>query len=189
MFQPGELVSHPIYGLCRIHAIQKAKGFGKSEEDCFVFLIGSSQNKTTVFLPVRQAGEAGLRYPITRIQAEGLLRILQMPADGVYADLQPQEVLERFAACLHQSDIFKLAEAVRNFSKLGFADTDFYFENLNSRKREQILFDRAVGKLIEELSLSSGSTGREMRKKIRLCLKKAKPVFLGKRKMAATVLN
>lgn len=170
-FGVGELVVHPAYSFCRIHAIERASPTSQ-EETCYVILMGSARNPIKVLIPVAQAEAAGLRRPLTKEQAEAVLRAFDLPAQALGPNSKEQ--LEEIEHRLKSGDLFEVAGMVRDLAASGVdgwpGQTTVSF--MNRRRNERMMLGDAVDRLVEELAHAQHVPCKQVEQRIRACLKR-----------------
>ena len=168
-FRFGQLVVHPVYGLCRIARIEQAHG-RNGVEPCYVFNMGSVSNPVKVLMPAAQAAAAGLRRPMTRPEAERILQVLRTPSSPL--EPRSKEQLDEVSTRLNGSDMLQVAETIRDLTAAGVkgwsGQTDGAFGN--HRRSEQVLLSQALSRLIDELAHVQCVSRKRIETEIRRCL-------------------
>jgi len=111
-FKVGDTVVHPHYGAGVITEIQERHSLGPRKRYYSIELLGDPQ--TTVMVPLGGEESVGLRQPIPKARLSRLWRILRAKPQAL-----PDEHKERYAVIedkLHEGDIFRIAEAVRDLA-------------------------------------------------------------------------
>ena len=113
-----------------------------------------------------EASRLGIRYPLSRLQAQGVLRILETPSNG--SDLSQKECLEQIVTCLHAGDLFRLAELLRDARLQGISHLSENCAEVfsNSQRRDQIIVTRAIERLVNELAFVLKESAGVMRRRI-----------------------
>lgn len=170
-FRVGELVVHPAYGFSRIAGIERAHGRG-GLEDCYVFRMGSVRNPIKILMPVAQAEASGLRCPITREQAEAVLRVFELPPQPLGP--ASREQLEVISARLGSGDLCAVAAAIRDLVASGvdgrFGQTDGTF--VNRRRSERMMLGSALERLIDEVARVQRLPRTQIEARIQACLRR-----------------
>ena len=168
-FRKGQLIVHPIYGFCRIAAIEQAH-VRDGVEDCYVFRMGSTRNPIKVLMPVAQAEAAGLRRPMTKQEAGQALQAFQLPATPL--EPRSKEELDEMSARLSGHDPLMVAATIRDLVAAGvkgwLGQPDGAFTN--HRRSEQAMLTQALGQLIEELAYVQHTSRKTIEEHIRKCL-------------------
>jgi len=169
-FQKGQLVVHPVYGFCRIAAIEQTQTWNGLVEDCYVFQMGSVRNPIKVVVPVAQAKQAGLRRPISQQQVEEILQVLQRPATP--CETSSKEELDKVSARLNSPDPLVVAGTIRDLVAAGvkgwLGQPDAAFTN--HRRSEQAMLTQALDRLIEELAYVQHTSRKTIEGRIHKCL-------------------
>lgn len=172
-FRAGELVVHPAYGFCRIQAVERASP-NSQEETCYVILMGSTRNPIKVLIRVTQAEAAGLRRPLTREQAEAVLRAFDLPAQPLGPNSKEQ--LEGVEHRLKSGDLFEVAGMVRDLAASGVdgwpGQTTASF--MNRRRNERMMLGDAVDRLVEELAHAQRVPRKQVEQRIQACLRRTR---------------
>ncbi|OIO38233.1 MAG: hypothetical protein AUJ72_02805 [Candidatus Omnitrophica bacterium CG1_02_46_14] len=164
-FQVGELVAHPVHGLCRIQKIEVAD-IGEGDQLYYTFLMGTTRVNAKVFVSVALASELGVRYPVTRVQAQDIVQILETAIED--PGLSWRACLEQISKTLQTGDLFCLAKLMRSACLKG---TTPFGENISENypdnyRRDQALLTRAVQRLTSELGFVLKESPGVIRKRI-----------------------
>lgn len=164
-FQAGEFVAHPVHGLCRIEKIENTN-IGEGRQLYYTFLIGASRLKIKVFVAISEASRLGIRYPITRLEALDILRILETSVTD--SDTSQRDCFEQISASLSTGDLFQLAQHVRTARSQGasFLNGDFEESFSHSQRRDQALLTKAIQRVADELAFVLRESSSIMRKRI-----------------------
>ena len=172
-FRKGQLVVHPIYGFCRIAAIEQAHG-RDGVEGCYVFRMGSATNPIKVLMPVAKAEAAGLRRPMTPQEAEQALQAFQLSA----TPLEPhsREELDEVSARLSGHDPLLVATTIRDLVAAGvkgwLGQPDGAL--VNHRRSEQAVLIQALERLVEELAYVQHTSRKTIEGHIHKCLERTR---------------
>ena len=167
------MVVHPVYGFCRIAAIERAH-VRDGPEDCYVFHMGSARNPIKVLVPVTQAAGGGLRWPITRQEADAILAVFGRTANSL--EPRTKERLDEVSTRLSSTDLLRVAETIRDLVVAGTkgwngqADGAF----VNHRRSEQVLLSQAFSRLTEEVAYAHRLSRKEIEGQIRRRLDRTK---------------
>lgn len=150
-FRPGTLVVHPVYGFCRIAAIERVPR-KDGLEDCYVFRMGSVRNPIKVLVPVTQAETVGIRRPITSQEADAVLEVFRMAATPFEPGTKEQ--LDEVSARLNSTDLLQVAGMIRDLVAAGVKGWDGQSDGtfVNHRRSEQAMLTQALSQLIEEIA-------------------------------------
>ncbi|MBI2173775.1 MAG: hypothetical protein HYU33_01080 [Candidatus Omnitrophica bacterium] len=172
-FRPGNLVVHPVYGFCRIAAIEQTPMRG-GLEDCYVFRMGSMRNPIKVLVPVAQAKAAGIRQPITKQEVDAIFEVFKLAATPFAP--RTKEQLDGISACLNSNDLFRIAEMIRDLAAAGvkgwYGASDGTF--VNHRRSEQVLLTQALSRLTEEIAHVRCVPRKEVEGQICRCLERTR---------------
>jgi RNA polymerase-interacting CarD/CdnL/TRCF family regulator len=149
-FRAGQLVVHPVYGLCRIARIEQAHG-RNGLEACYVFNMGSTSNPVKVLMPAAQAEAVGLRRPITRQNAERIFQVFHAPSSPLAP--RSKEQLDEVSARLNSCDLLQVAETIRDLAAAGVTGWSGQMDSAfgNHRRSEQAMLSQALSRLVDEL--------------------------------------
>ena len=110
MFQIGDAVIHPGYGVGTVVEIEKLQCLGSNK---LYYLIGlSDESKTRVWVPVSDAGQRGVRHLTPMSQLGQMWCILRADPETLSPDHDKRH--ESVQEKLRGGDIFRVAEVVRD---------------------------------------------------------------------------
>ena len=150
MFDLGDRVCYPMFGVGTIQGIERRQVLGEWEE---YYTLQFLHDRMTVFVPVKKAEEAGLRHLADVADCEQVIRQLASPAaleENTNWNKRYRENLDK----LRRGDIFSTADVVQSLLS---RDRE---RGLSAGERRMYLTARRV--LITELSLSSGRDEKEL---------------------------
>lgn len=150
MFDLGDRVCYPMFGIGIIEGIEKRQVLGEWEE---YYILQFLHDRMTVFVPVKKAEDAGLRYLADREDCLQVIRQLTDPPaleGNANWNKRYRENLDK----LRRGDIFSTADVVQS---LAWRERE---RGLSSGERRMYLTARRV--LIEELTLSGSGEEREL---------------------------
>jgi RNA polymerase-interacting CarD/CdnL/TRCF family regulator len=132
--------------------------------------MGSFRNPIKVLMPVAQAEAAGLRRPITRSEAEGVLQVFQLPATPLAP--HSREELDEVAARLNSHDLRMVAATIRDLVAAGVKGWPSQPDGAltNHRRSEHAMLTQALERLIEELAYVQRALRKTIEEHIRKCL-------------------
>jgi CarD family transcriptional regulator len=145
MFRIGDTVIHPGYGAGTVIDIEKLQCLGSDKPYYSIEL--SDGSKTRVWVPVRDAGKRGVRYPTLKSQLGQIWRVLRAGPETLSPDHKERH--ESLQEKLRGGDVFRVAEVVR----------DMFWEDHRSRRltitgRE--LYDKGLMLLTSEVAVVQG---------------------------------
>ena len=146
MYQVGETVVHPGYGVGKVVDIERLSCLGSDKQYYSVKLLDGSG--TQIWIPVRDAEEKGMRRPIQESQLNKIWRRLRSEPKAL-----PSDHKERYAIVrqkLGDGDVLRIAEALRDLSW-----KDAQVRSLTSEGKR--LYDKAMQLLASEVSVVGGS--------------------------------
>ena len=111
MFKPGDKVVYPHHGAAIIEKKEKRKAFGKPPE---YLVLRMAHGELTLSVPVENAEDVGMRWPISKEDVKDLFEVLQKrdirePANWSRRFKNHQEKLK-------SGDVYQVAEVVRNLA-------------------------------------------------------------------------
>ena len=145
MFQIGDTVIHPGYGAGTVVKIEKLQCLGSDKPYYSIEL--SDGSKTRVWVPVRDAGKRGVRYPTLKSQLGRIWRVLRAGPETLSDDHKERH--ELLQEKLRGGDIFRIAEVVRDMFW-----TDHSSSRLTIMGKE--LYDRGLMLLASEVAAVQG---------------------------------
>ena len=74
MFKPGDKVVYPHHGAAIIEKKEKRKAFGKTTE---YLVLRMAHGELTLSVPVENAEDVGMRWPISKEDVKDLFEVLQ----------------------------------------------------------------------------------------------------------------
>jgi CarD family transcriptional regulator len=145
MFQVGDTVIHPGYGAGTVVKIEKLQCLGSNT--LYYSIELSDGSKTRVWVPVREAGKRGIRYPTLKSQLGQIWRVLRAGPETLSPDHKERH--ESLQEKLRGGDIFRIAEVVR----------DMFWEDHRSRRlaiQGKRLYKRGLMLLTSEVAAVQG---------------------------------
>ena len=138
-FKVGQKVVYPNHGIGTIERIEQ-KQIGAS---CLPFYtLRLAQTNSVVLVPVANAGEVGLRSPITSGECEMLLKHLSDDFRGAAHDWKDR--FKEFSDKMRTGDVFEVADVLKNLTYLSHSKPLSF--------REQRMLERARYLVISELA-------------------------------------
>ncbi len=139
-FKVGQKVVYPNHGVGTIEEIEH-KQIGTASLPFYTLRLAATNS--VVLVPVANAGEVGLRYPITTGECELLLKNL---ADDFSAPAHDwKDRFKDFSDKMRTGDIFAVADVLKNLT---------YLSHLKPLSfREQRMLERAHYLVVSELSV------------------------------------
>ena len=141
MFKPGDKVVYPHHGAAIIEKKEKRKAFGKTTE---YLVLRMAHGELTLSVPVENAEDVGMRWPISKEDVKDLFEVLQKrdirePANWSRRFKNHQEKLK-------SGDVYQVAEVVRNLALRDHA------KGLSAG--EKTLYNNALDVLVSELAFA-----------------------------------
>ena len=141
MFKPGDKVVYPHHGAAIIEKKEKRKAFGKTTE---YLVLRMAHGELTLSVPVENAEDVGMRWPISKEDVKDLFEVLQKrdirePANWSRRFKNHQEKLK-------SGDVYQVAEVVRNLALRDQA------KGLSAG--EKTLYNKALDVLVSELAFA-----------------------------------
>ena len=141
MFKPGDKVVYPRHGAAIIEKKEKRKAFGKTTE---YLVLRMAHGELTLSVPVENAEDVGMRWPISKEDVKDLFEVLQKrdirePANWSRRFKNHQEKLK-------SGDVYQVAEVVRNLALRDQA------KGLSAG--EKTLYNKALDVLVSELAFA-----------------------------------
>jgi len=141
MFKPGDKVVYPHHGAAIIEKKEKRKAFGKTTE---YLVLRMAHGELTRSVPVENAEDVGMRWPISKEDVKDLFEVLQKrdirePANWSRRFKNHQEKLK-------SGDVYQVAEVVRNLALRDQA------KGLSAG--EKTLYNKALDVLVSELAFA-----------------------------------
>ena len=153
-FKVGDLAVYPAHGVGKIEKVE-AKELGGTHEKCYVMRL--LDNNLTIFIPVKNATNVGLRAVIDRTQAEQVFSIL-----GENATPSTSQTWNRryrvYMDKIKTGSVFEVAEVFRDLYRIK-ADRELSFG-------ERKVLDMAQGLLLRELSIARDSEESDVAEQI-----------------------
>ena len=145
MFKPGDKVVYPHHGAAIIEKKEKRKAFGKTTE---YLVLRMAHGDLTLSVPVENAEDVGMRWPISKEDVKDLFEVLQKrdirePANWSRRFKNHQEKLK-------SGDVYQVAEVVRNLALREQA------KGLSAG--EKMLYTKALDVLVSELAFALNTT-------------------------------
>ncbi len=145
MFRIGDTVIHPGYGAGTVVYIEEQQFLGSDKPYYSIELLDGS--KTRVWVPVKDAGKKGVRYPTPKSQLGQIWRVLRTEPETLSPDHNKR--YDSLREKLRGGDIFRIAEAVR----------DMFWKDHRSRRltiQGKRLYDRGLTFLASEVAVVQG---------------------------------
>ena len=141
MFKPGDKVVYSHHGAAIIEKKEKRKAFGKTTE---YLVLRMAHGELTLSVPVENAEDVGMRWPISKEDVKDLFEVLQKrdirePANWSRRFKNHQEKLK-------SGDVYQVAEVVRNLALRDQA------KGLSAG--EKTLYNKALDVLVSELAFA-----------------------------------
>ena len=141
MFKPGDKVVYPHHGAAIIEKKEKRKAFGKTTE---YLVLRMAHGELTLSVPVENAEDVGMRWPISKEDVKDLFEVLQKrdirePANWSRRFKNHQEKLK-------SGDVYQVAEVVRTLALREQA------KGLSAG--EKTLYNKALDVLVSELAFA-----------------------------------
>ena len=146
MFQIGDMVVHPGYGVGKVVDIEKLACLGSDKRYYSIRLV--DDGGTQVWVPVEEAEGRGVRHPILRSQLKKIWRALRAKPEEL-----PSEHKKRYGIVrekVDDGDSLQIAEALRDLSW-----KDYHVRSLTSEGKR--LYDKAMKFLTAEIAVVQGS--------------------------------
>lgn len=138
-FKVGQKVVYPNHGIGTIERIEQ-KQIGAS---CLPFYtLRLAQTNSVVLVPVANAGEVGLRSPITSGECDMLLKHLSDDFRGAAHDWKDR--FKEFSDKMRTGDVFAVADVLKNLTYLSHSKPLSF--------REQRMLERARYLVVSELA-------------------------------------
>jgi len=138
-FKVGQKVVYPNHGIGTIEHIEQ-KQIGATSLPFYTLRLASTNS--VVLVPVANANEVGLRYPISSGECEMLFKHLADDFRGAATDWKDR--FKEFTEKMRTGDIFAVAEVLKNLT---------YLSNVKPLSfREQRMLERARYLVISELA-------------------------------------
>jgi len=143
MYKVGDKIVHPAHGAGIIAAVEYKDVL---DEFNSYYVIHLAAQDMRLMVPVRMAGEIGLRRVATKKAAKEILAILSGEAEDLPDDFKERRA--HLMARLREGDAESLAKVVRDMAARSHAKT--------YSPTEARLYDQARGMLSGELALAQG---------------------------------
>ena len=138
-FKVGQKVVYPNHGIGTIERIEH-KQIGASSLNFYTLRLASTNS--VVLVPVANAGEVGLRSPITSGECEMLLKHLSDDFRGAAHDWKDR--FKEFSDKMRTGDVFEVADVLKNLTYLSHSKPLSF--------REQRMLERARYLVVSELA-------------------------------------
>jgi len=144
-FKVGEKVVYPNHGIGVIEKISNTEIAGTANSFYHLRMKPneSQRNESTVMVPIKNAGEIGLRHPIKTAQCDMLLNVLS--EDFVSPPIDWKDRYKEFVDKMKTGDIFQVAEVLKNLTFLSLSKPLSF--------REKRLLEKARHLVISELAI------------------------------------
>jgi CarD family transcriptional regulator len=138
-FKVGQKVVYPNHGIGTIERIEQ-KQIGASNLPFYTLRLASTNS--IVLVPVANAGEVGLRSPITSGECEMLIKHLSDDFRGAANDWKDR--FKEFSDKMRTGDVFEVADVLKNLTYLSHSKPLSF--------REQRMLERARYLVVSELA-------------------------------------
>ena len=138
-FKVGQKVVYPNHGIGTIERIEQ-KQIGASNLPFYTLRLASTNS--VVLVPVANAGEVGLRSPITSGECEMLIKHLSDDFRGAAVDWKDR--FKEFSDKMRTGDVFEVADVLKNLTYLSHSKPLSF--------REQRMLERARYLVVSELA-------------------------------------
>ena len=138
-FKVGQKVVYPNHGIGTIERIEH-KQIGASSLNFYTLRL--AQTNSVVLVPVANAGEVGLRSPITSGECEMLIKHLSDDFRGPAHDWKDR--FKEFSDKMRTGDVFEVADVLKNLTYLSHSKPLSF--------REQRMLERARYLVVSELA-------------------------------------
>jgi len=146
VFQIGDVVVHPGYGVGKVVDIEKLSCLGSDKRYYSIRLVADAG--TQVWVPVQEAEGRGVRRPIPRSQLKEIWRALRAKPEPLPSEHQKRYGIVRQK--VDDGDSLQIAEALRDLSW-----KDYHVRSLTSEGKR--LYDKAMKLLATEVAVVQGS--------------------------------
>lgn len=138
-FKVGQKVVYPNHGIGTIEQIEQ-KQIGATSLPFYTLRLAATNS--VVLVPVANAGEVGLRSPITSAECELLLKTLA--DDFAAASHDWKDRFKEFSEKMRSGDIFEVADVLKHLTYLSISKPLSF--------REQRMLERARYLVVSELA-------------------------------------
>lgn len=138
-FKVGQKVVYPNHGIGTIEQIEQ-KQIGATSLPFYTLRLAATNS--VVLVPVANAGEVGLRSPITSAECELLLKTLA--DDFTAASHDWKDRFKEFSEKMRSGDIFEVADVLKHLTYLSISKPLSF--------REQRMLERARYLVVSELA-------------------------------------
>lgn len=114
MFEIGQIVMHPISGICKIECIETKSITRTEKRDFFVLKPIYSDTNTTIFLPIN-VNKVGVREPITAKKANEIINSVDI-SENIWIDNSVQRE-EAFYKILKSGEHKKIIQLIAELRK------------------------------------------------------------------------
>lgn len=144
-FKVGEKVVYPNHGIGVIEKISNTEIAGTMNSFYHLRLKPNEtqRNESTVMVPIKNAGDVGLRYPIKSAQCDSLLSALA--EDFISPPIDWKDRYKEFQDKMKTGDIFQVADVLKNLTYLSMSKPLSF--------REKRLLEKARHLVISELAI------------------------------------
>jgi RNA polymerase-interacting CarD/CdnL/TRCF family regulator len=146
VFQIGDMVVHPGYGVGKVVEIEKLACLGSDKRYYSIRLVDEAA--TQLWVPVQEAEGRGMRRPIPRSRLKEIWRALRTKPESLPSDHQKRYGIVRRK--VEDGDSLQIAEALRDLSW-----KDYHVRSLTSEGKR--LYDKAMKLLATEVAVVQGS--------------------------------
>jgi CarD family transcriptional regulator len=146
MFQVGEAVIHPGHGPGKVVNVENLSLSDKDKRYYRIELL-TKEAETTVWVPVRDAEEQGVRRPVSRSRLSKVWRVLRDKPDDLPSDHKKR--YEYVREKIENGDVVQIAEALRDLRW-----KDYHVRSLTIEGKR--LYDKGTKLLSAEIALVQG---------------------------------
>jgi CarD family transcriptional regulator len=109
-FKKGEKVAHPIFGVGNIANIEEKRVLDKSEK---YYILDLFINQMTLMIPIRKAGDIGLRKIVDKDKIPDVLEVLNDNMDDMEQDYKSR--IKTQMEMVDSGNLMKVAQVVKNY--------------------------------------------------------------------------
>ena len=148
MFTAGELVVYPAQGVGEIERVNNQQIGGVA---CELYIVRIRANNITLMVPVKNAGNVGLRQLVDKETASGILDNLKNnTAQSVYVGQNWNRRFRKYSDKMKSPDLSVVAEVLRELLVIGRDKELSYGE----RRLQEQAMSLVVGEISEVLGVS-----------------------------------
>lgn len=148
MYKVDDLVVYPAQGVGKINRIDTKTIGGVN---CDIYIVGIQSNNITLMVPVKNAGNVGLRQLVDKETASGILDNLKNnTAQSVYVGQNWNRRFRKYSDKMKSPDLSVVAEVLRELLVIGRDKELSYGE----RRLQEQAMSLVVGEISEVLGVS-----------------------------------